>query len=121
MTWVSSRREESNNLAHSNHRDLAGQCFDVNLPSLSVPTGTVEFKGFSVDDAAILGKKWALKSGEVYDQTYGGRFFRVDAAEILSRIAKERQSQGKPFPNLSTEEKPNRQTFIVNLTIELKD
>lgn len=37
---------------------------------------TVEFKGFTVDDAATLGKKWALKSGEVYDRSYAGRFFR---------------------------------------------
>lgn len=56
--------------------------------------GTVEFKGFSLDDAAMLGKKWNLKSGEVYDQSYAGRFFRDDAREILSRIAKARQAQG---------------------------
>lgn len=83
--------------------------------------GTVEFKGFSVDDAAALGKKWALKSGEVYDQTYAGEFFRGDGREIVSRIAKERQSQGKPLPNLSTSESPNSQTLIVNLMIEVKD
>src|SRR6185295_4478428 len=29
--------------------------------------GTVEFKGFSSDDAAFLSKKWGLKSGDVYD------------------------------------------------------
>jgi len=83
--------------------------------------GTVEFKGFSPVDAALLGEKWNLKSGDVYDQSYGGRFLRVDAHEILSRIAKERQSQGKPFPNLGIQENPNRQTSIVNLTIEAKD
>ena len=83
--------------------------------------GTVQFKGFSADDAFILNKRWGLKSGDVYDQSYGGRFLRVDAHEILSRIAKERQSQGKPFPNLGIQENPNRQTSIVNLTIEAKD
>lgn len=83
--------------------------------------GTVEFKGFSVDDAAILGKKWDQKSGAVYDQSYAGRFLRDDAGEILSRIAKGRQSQGKPLPNIGTVERPNRQTLIVNLVIELKD
>jgi outer membrane protein insertion porin family len=83
--------------------------------------GTVEFKGFSSDDAAMLGKKWNLKSGEVYDQIYAGQFLRDDAREIMSRILTERQSQGKPLPNLSTMERPDRQTLIVNLTIELKD
>ena len=83
--------------------------------------GAVEFKGFSSDDAATLGKRWGLKSGEVYDQTYAGRFLRSDAGEIMTRIAKERQSQGKPLPNLGAQETPNRQTLIVNLTIEIKN
>jgi outer membrane protein assembly factor BamA len=83
--------------------------------------GTVEFKGFSPVDAALLAEKWTLKSGEVYDQSYAGRFFRIEGGEILSRIFKERQSQGKPLPNLGTQERPNRQTLIVNLMIEIKD
>ena len=82
--------------------------------------GTVEFKGFSTDDAAKLSKKWGLKSGEVYDQSYVGRFFRDEVREVMMRIANERQSQGKPMPNLDTQEKPNRQTLILNLVIELK-
>ncbi|HET6975320.1 MAG TPA: FtsQ-type POTRA domain-containing protein [Pyrinomonadaceae bacterium] len=83
--------------------------------------GTVEFKGFSPADAATLSKRWALKSGEVYDQTYSSRFFRDEAREITTRIASERESQGKPLPNIDTRETPNRQTLIVNLTIELKN
>ena len=83
--------------------------------------GTVEFKGFSSEDGATLGKKWGLKSGEVYDQSYINRFFRDEAREITTRIANERQSQGKPLPDIATVEKPNRQTLIVNLTIELKN
>ena len=83
--------------------------------------GTVEFKGFSTDDAAWLSRKWELKSGEIYDQTYAGRFFRTGMGEVMSRIANERRSQGKPVPNLDAREKPNRQTLIVNLTIELKN
>ena len=83
--------------------------------------GAVEFKGFTPVDAALLAEKWTLKSGDVYDQSYAAHFFRVDADEILSRIAKERQSQGKPVANLSTQEKPNRQTLAVDLTIELKN
>jgi outer membrane protein assembly factor BamA len=83
--------------------------------------GTVEFKGFSVEDAATLGKKWDLKSGAIYDRSYADRFLRDDAGEILSRIVKGRQSQGKPLPNIGTVERPNRESLIVNLMIELKD
>jgi outer membrane protein assembly factor BamA len=83
--------------------------------------GTVEFKGFSVDDAAMLGKKWALKSGEVYDRSYASRYFRSEAVQITTRIAGERDVQGKPRPNIDTREIPNRQTLIVNVVIELKN
>jgi gas vesicle GvpC-like protein len=83
--------------------------------------GTVEFKGFASDDAVMLGKKWRLKSGEVYDQSYADRFLSADAREILTRMAQERQAQGQPLPDFKTLEKPNRQTLVVNLTIELKD
>jgi outer membrane protein assembly factor BamA len=82
--------------------------------------GTVEFKGFTTDDAATLGKRWGLKNGEVYDQSYINRFFRDQAREITTRIANEREAQGKPKPNIDTHEQPNRQTLIVNLVIELK-
>lgn len=83
--------------------------------------GTVEFKGFSADDAFILGKKWGLKSGDVYDRSYTGRFFRNEGRDIMTRMAQERQSQGKPLPNLGTREDPDRQALIVNLVIEIKD
>ena len=83
--------------------------------------GTVEFKGFSADDAFILNKRWGLRSGEVFDQTYAGGFLRDVAGEILSRMAKQREAQGKPMPNVSINEYPNRQTLTVNLVIQVKD
>jgi outer membrane protein insertion porin family len=83
--------------------------------------GAVEFKGFSADDAAALSKKWRLKSGDVYDQSYAANFIRDDAREIMARIVKERQSMGRPMPNLGTRETPGSQSLTVNLTVELKD
>lgn len=83
--------------------------------------GTVEFKGFSPDDAAKLGKKWRLKTGDVYDQTYAGRFLRDDGREVMARLLLERHSQGKPIPNIDARDTPDRQTLIVNVTIELKN
>ena len=70
---------------------------------------------------APLGKKWGLKSGEVYDRSYAGRFFLSEAAGVTTQIANERDSQGKPRPNIDTREVPNRQTLIVNVVIELKN
>lgn len=83
--------------------------------------GTVEFKGFSANDADVLGKKWSLKSGEVYDQSYASEFLRTEAGETLMRIARDRPLQGKPVPNLSVQETPNRETLVVNLVIEIKN
>ena len=83
--------------------------------------GTVEFKGFSANEAAELSKKWGLKSGEVYDRSYANQFLRNEAGETLMRIARERPLQGKPVPNLGTQETPNRETLTVNLVIELKN
>ena len=83
--------------------------------------GTVEFKGFSADDTFILNKRWGLRSGEVYDQTYAVGFLRDVAGEILSRMAKAREAQGKPMPNVSINEYPNAQTLTVNLVIQVKD
>ena len=83
--------------------------------------GTVEFKGFSADDAFILGKRWGLRSGEVYDRSYIARFFRDEAREITTRVGNERQAQGKPRPTFDTREKPNRQTLIVDVIIEMKN
>jgi outer membrane protein assembly factor BamA len=83
--------------------------------------GTVEFKGFSAEDTATLGKKWELKSGAVYDQTYVGKFLHSDAGEVMYRIARQTQTKGKPTLNLDTREIPNRESLIVNLVIELKE
>jgi outer membrane protein assembly factor BamA len=83
--------------------------------------GTIEFKGFTANDTAMLGKKWSLKSNEVYDQSYVGEFLRSNAGEIISRIAEEHRSQRKPMPNLGVNEKANIETLTVNLVIELKN
>lgn len=83
--------------------------------------GSAEFKGFSADDAFILGKRWGLRNGEVYDRSYIARFFRDEAREITTRIGNERQAQGKPRPTFDTREKPNRQNLIVDVIIEMKN
>jgi outer membrane protein assembly factor BamA len=83
--------------------------------------GTVEFKGFSASDAATLGKKWNLKSGDVYDRSYAGEFLRSSSGEIMSRLTQERLAQRKPVPNLGLFENVNSQALTVNLVVELKN
>ena len=83
--------------------------------------GTVEFKGFSLDDAFILNKRWALKSGNVYDQSYAGEFVRSNMGEIMSRLTQERLAQRKPVPNLGLFENVNSQALTVNVMVELKN
>ena len=83
--------------------------------------GAVEFRGFSADDAFILNKKWGLRSGEVYDRSYAAEFLRTNAGEIMSRIARDRESQRKPVPNLSLNENVNSQALTVDLLVELKN
>jgi outer membrane protein insertion porin family len=83
--------------------------------------GTIEFKGFSASDAATLGKKWSLKSGDVYDRSYAGEFLRSNTGEIMSRLAQERLAQRKPVPNLGLFENVNSQALTVNLVMELKN
>ena len=57
--------------------------------------GTVEFKGFSAADAATLGKKWSLKSGDVYDRSYAGEFLRNEAGEIMIATSRENGSRAE--------------------------
>lgn len=83
--------------------------------------GTVEFKGFSASDAATLGKKWNMKSGDVYDRSYAGEFLRSNAGEIMSRLTQERLAQRKPVPNLGLFENVNSQALTVNVIVELKN
>jgi outer membrane protein assembly factor BamA len=83
--------------------------------------GTVEFKGFSNSDAAALSEKWRLKSGDIYDQSYGNRFLRDDAGATLSKIANERKAQQRPLPNINILERPNRGSLTVNLIVEIKN
>jgi outer membrane protein assembly factor BamA len=82
--------------------------------------GTVEFKGVSPTDAAALKDKWKLKSGEVFDQSYTNRFFREDAAVMLSRIYQERNLMKKESSPVDVRSDVNRQALTVNLIIEIK-
>ena len=71
-------------------------------------------------DAAALKDKWKLKSGEIYDKSYSDRFFREDAAVMLSRIYQERNLTQKASSPVDVRANKNRQTLTVNLVIEIK-
>jgi outer membrane protein assembly factor BamA len=82
--------------------------------------GTVEFQGVSKADAAALKQKWRLKTGEIYDQSYTDRFFREDAALLLSRIFQERRAMEKQGAPVDIRRDVNRSALTVNLIIEIK-
>ncbi|HEY8205446.1 MAG TPA: POTRA domain-containing protein [Pyrinomonadaceae bacterium] len=83
--------------------------------------GTVEFRGVSEADAAALKERWKLKSGEIYDESYTNRFFREDAALLLSRIFRERHAMEKQSAPVDVRSNVNRNALTVNLVIEIKN
>jgi outer membrane protein assembly factor BamA len=83
--------------------------------------GAIEFRGVSAEDRAALKKKWKLQSGAIYDQSYNDRFFKTDAAQLLSRISTEWQAIHKKLPVIRTMERPVRESLTVNVTIEIKN
>ena len=55
--------------------------------------GNVEFAGFTEPDAAALKKKWQLASGDVFDDSYPGTFFRENLQAALQRTGRQVETQ----------------------------
>ena len=83
--------------------------------------GTLDFKGFSADEAFQLNKRFALKSGDVYNQDYAYQFVREDPGGTLARIAQARASEGKPAPEIAVGEMAINKQLLVNVIIELRN
>lgn len=81
--------------------------------------GSVEFTGVSDGDAATLKEKWALTSGQIYDQTYTDKFFREDAAQLLGRLFEARGLMQRTSAPVDIKYNVNRQALIVNIVIEV--
>ena len=82
--------------------------------------GNVEFTGVSESVATALKERWALKSGQIFDQSYVDKFFRQDAGQLLARIFQERGLTQKTSAPVETRYGKNRQALTVDVTIEIK-
>lgn len=82
--------------------------------------GTVEFKGVSESDASALKERWALKSGQIFDQSYIDTFFRHDAGQFLARLFEARGLTQRTSAPVDVRYDVNRQSLIVNVVIEVK-
>ena len=82
--------------------------------------GKVEFTGVSEAQAMALKERWALKTGQIFDQSYLDKFFRHDAGQVLSRIFQERGLMQKTSAPVETRYDKNREALTVDVTIEIK-
>lgn len=81
--------------------------------------GRLIARGFSDAETNQLNARWALKSGDVFDQGYSAEFSQKQMGEILRGNFLERRSQGKPAPNVKWESKIDRQALTVDVVVEL--
>ena len=76
-------------------------------------------RGFSETETAGLQTRWALKTGDVYDEGYSEEFSKKHFREVLVNNVLRRQAEGKPAPNLKWGSKVNREALTVDVTLEL--
>ena len=83
--------------------------------------GNLIVKGLPDNQTNYLRGKWEMLKGDVYDAGYAEEFFKNAFRDVYRKIAEERQAQGKPRPEVSTSEKPNRADLTVDVTFEFTE
>lgn len=81
--------------------------------------GQLITRGFSETETKDLKSRWALKTGEVFDDGYSEEFSKKHFGEVLKNNFFRRQAEGKPAPNLKWGSKANREALTVDVTLEL--
>jgi len=76
-------------------------------------------RGFSETETKELKSRWALKTGDVFDDGYSDEFSKKHFREVLVNNVLRRQAEGKPPPNLKWGSKVNREALTVDVTLEL--
>ncbi len=76
-------------------------------------------KGFTEAMDKSLHDRWALKTGDVFDDGYAMEFSQKQMNEITRTLFLERRAQNKPAPNLKFENKVDRTALTVDITLEL--
>jgi hypothetical protein len=72
--------------------------------------GTLTFEGIRDADAAMLHKKWKLKSGDVYDEDYEARYLREEIFPL--------QTSAGGRGSLATRVDPAAQTVDVKIVFK---
>jgi len=83
--------------------------------------GNIFVKGLPDNQTNYLRGKWEMLKGDVYDAGYAENFFKHTLGEIYKKIVEERQTQGKPRPEVSISDRPNRATLTVDITFEFSE
>lgn len=73
--------------------------------------GNLSFKGFSESGEKQLRKRWKLKAGAPYDEEFVGEFIKKATFDLLG--------SGSVGTELSTSVRPNRETLMVDVYIEV--
>ena len=81
--------------------------------------GNFVTKGFSESVDKRLHERWALKTGDIFDQGYSMEFSQKQMNEILRTMFLERNAQNKPVPNLKWDNKIDRAGLSVDVVLEL--
>jgi len=83
--------------------------------------GNIIVKGLPDNQTNYLRGKWEILKNDVYDAGYYQDFLKSTFREILRTIVEERQAQGKPRPEVSTNQQLNRATLTVDVTFEFTE
>lgn len=78
-------------------------------------------KGFSEAETKEIESRWELKPGQVYDDGYSEEFTKEKLLEVLKNSFIQRQTQGKPAPDLKWDNKVDRQALTVDVSLELNN
>ena len=76
-------------------------------------------KGFTVATDKALHERWALKSGDIFDQGYSMEFSQKQMGELMRSTLLERRAQNKPPPSLKWDNALNRAALTVDVILEL--
>ena len=83
--------------------------------------GNLIVKGLPDNQTNYLRGKWEMLKGDVYDAGYAADFFKNAFRDVFRSIVEERQVQGKPKPEVTTSERPNRAALTVDVTFEFTE
>jgi hypothetical protein len=81
--------------------------------------GRFTTKGFPEAMDKALRERWALKTGDVFDDGYAMEFGQKQMNEITRTLFLERRAQNKSAPNLRFENKVDRANLTVDITLTL--